>query len=211
MAIESYGDLNDLHIDMLREIANIGTGNAATSLASMLQRQININVPRISFLDYNDVAESLGGPESMMVGMMLTLQRDISGMMMFLMKEEFAHMVLNSLLGQSFANFAEVDEMSLSAMQEIGNIMAASYVNAMSQITGLAIEISPPDICIDMIGSILSVPAIHFANISDKVIFIEDEFGGGNGNGNGNESSNILLIPDVDSLEKIVDRLGAGL
>ena len=208
MTINDYGDLNSLHIDMLREIANIGTGNAATSLAAMLQRTINITVPKISFLDYNEVTESVGGPEALMVGMMLTLDRDITGMMMFLMKEEFSHMVLNSLLGQSFTSFTDVDEMGLSAMQEIGNIMAGSYVNAISQITGLTIEISPPDICIDMIGSILSVPAIHFANISDKVIFIEDEFGG---DSSSNEVSNILLIPDVDSLEKIIEKLGAGL
>lgn len=207
MAIQDYSDLNEMHVDMLREIANIGTGNAATSLAAMLQRPINIQVPRISFLDYNAVSDALGGPESLLVGMMLTLEEDVSGMMMFLMKEEFAHMVLNSLLGQSFESFTEVDEMGLSAMMEIGNIMAASYVNAISQITGLVINISPPDICIDMVGSILSVPAIHFANISDKVIFIEDEFGG-DGKTQTNETSNILLIPDVDSLERILEKLG---
>ncbi len=212
MALFDYNDMNNMHVDMLREIANIGTGNAATSLASMLQRPISIQVPRVSFLDYQAVSDNLGGPETLMVGMMLTLQRDVSGMMMFLMKEEFAHMVLNSLLGQSFANFTEVDEMGLSAMQEIGNIMAGSYVNAISQITGLTIDISPPGITIDMIGSILSVPAIHFANISDKVIFIEDEFGGdGSGKTNADEVSNVLLIPDVDSLDKILEKLGAGL
>ncbi|NLW78090.1 MAG: chemotaxis protein CheC [Ruminococcaceae bacterium] len=210
MALHDYSELNNLHVDMLREIANIGTGNAATSLAAMLQKTINIQVPRVNFLDYEAVTESLGGPETMMVGMMLTLDRDVSGMMMFLMKEEFAHMILNGLLGQSFANFAEVDEMGLSAMKEIGNIMAASYVNAISQITGLVIEISPPDITIDMIGSILSVPAIHFANISDKVIFIEDEFEGTE-ESNSDASSNILLIPDIDSLERILEKLGAGL
>ncbi len=210
MALYDYSKLNEMHIDILREIANIGTGNAATSLASMLQRTVDIEVPQVKFLDYEAVSNSLGGPETLMVGMMLTLQRDVSGMMMFLMKEEFAHMVLNSLLGQSFANFTEVDEMGLSAMKEIGNIMAASYVNAISQITGLAIEISPPDICIDMIGSILSVPAIHFADISDQVIFIQDEFGK-SPDGGADETSNILLIPDVDSLERILEKLGAGL
>ncbi|MDL2327186.1 chemotaxis protein CheC [Ruminococcaceae bacterium OttesenSCG-928-A11] len=203
-----YSDLNGMHIDILREIANIGTGNAATSLASMLQRKVDISVPTVSFLDYQAVTDKLGGPETLMVGMMLTLDMDVSGMLMFLMKEQFAHMVLNGLLGQSFQNFTEVDEMGLSAMQEIGNIMAGSYVNAISQITGLAINISPPDITIDMIGSILSVPAIHFADISDKVIFIEDEFGGETSK---DEVSNILLIPDVESLEKILERLGAGL
>ncbi len=208
MALYDYSELNTLHVDMLREIANIGTGNAATSLAAMLGRAINIQVPKVSFLDYQNVTESLGGPETLMVGMMLTLERDVSGMMMFLMKE-FAHMVLNGLLGQSFASFTEVDEMGLSAMQEIANIMAGSYVNAISQITGLTIAISPPDVNIDMIGALLSVPAIHFANISDKVIFIEDEFGGDAAKTD--EKSNILLIPDVDSLERILERLGASI
>ncbi|MDL2252704.1 chemotaxis protein CheC [Ruminococcaceae bacterium OttesenSCG-928-I18] len=206
MPIQTYDDLNNMQVDMLREIANIGTGNAATSLAAMLQKPINIQVPKIRFLDYDTVTQELGGPESLMVGMMLTLSQDVNGMMMFLMKEEFSHMVLNSLLGQSFASFTEVDDMGLSAMQEIGNIMAASYVNAISQISGMTIEISPPDICIDMIGSILSVPAIHFANISDKVIFIEDEFEGTGAD----EASNILLIPDVDSLDRLIDKLGLG-
>lgn len=209
MALYDYSELNNMHVDMLREIANIGTGNAATSLAAMLGRTINIQVPKVKFLDYQAVTDSLGGPETMMVSMMLTLERDVTGMMMFLMKEDFAHMVLNALLGQSFSNFAEVDEMSMSAMQEISNIMAGSYVNAISQITGLTIDISPPDVTIDMVGSILSVPAIHFANISDKVIFIEDEFGGTEAQTE--EKSNILLIPDVDSLERILAKLGAGL
>ncbi len=209
-----YSELNNMHLDMLREIANIGTGNAVTSLSSMLMQPINIQVPQVRFLDYASVSEQLGGPETLLVGMMLTMGADVSGMLMFLMKEEFAHMVLNALLGQSFASFTEVDEMGLSAMQEIGNIMAGSYVNAISQITGLTIDISPPDITIDMIGSILSVPAIHFANISDKVIFIEDEFSGNDAPGGalGKEAvSNILLIPDVDSLERILEKLGAGL
>lgn len=206
MSLNDYSDLNSMQEDMLREIANIGTGNAVTSLAQMLAKPININVPHVDFLDYAAVSERLGGPETLMVGMMLSLTGDISGMMMFLMKEEFAHMVLNGLLGQSFANFTEVDEMGLSAMKEIGNIMAGSYVGAISQITGFTIEISPPDICIDMIGSILSVPAIYFSNISDKVIFIEDELGDG-----GNETSDILLIPDIPSLDRMLEKLGAGL
>lgn len=211
MSIQNYEDLNNMQVDMLREIANIGTGNAATSLAAMLQRKISITVPKISFLDYETVAQQLGGPETLMVGMMLTLEQDVTGMMMFLMKEEFSHMVLNSLLGQSFTSFTDVDEMGLSAMQEIGNIMAASYVNAISQITGLVINISPPDICIDMVGSIMSVPAIHFANISDKVIYIEDEFEGEGLSGNSDASSSVLLLPDVDSLERIVEKLGLSL
>ncbi len=205
MEKEQYANLNAMQMDALREVANIGTGNAITSLSSMLMRPIRMQVPRVSFLDYTAVTEEMGGPEAMMAGLMLTLRNDINGMMMFLLKEEFAHMVLNTLLGQSFTNFADVDDMGLSAMQEIGNIMAGSYVNAISELTGLTIQLSPPDICIDMIGSILSVPAIYFADISEQVILIENDFAGDNDT---QETSNVLLIPETDSLETLFSKLG---
>lgn len=206
MALNNYSDLNDIQIDVLREIGNIGSGNAATSLSTMLGKPINISVPSIKILDFTEVAEALGGPENMVVGLLLSLSDDISGMMMFLLEEEFSHITLNALIGQSFHNFAEVqsDEMGCSAMQEIANIMAASYVNAISSLTGMEINISVPGICVDMVGAILSVPAIHYANISDKIIFIEDELS----IGEEKAISHMLMIPDVESLQKIMTNLG---
>lgn len=204
MALTDYTDLSAMQLDVLREIGNIGTGNAATALAAMLARPVNIEVPTINILDYSTVVENLGGPENMIVGMLFALKCDVSGMMMFLLQRDFAHMVLNTLLGVELHSFTEIDEMGTSAMQEIGNIMAGSYVNAIAQLTGMTIDISVPDICIDMAGAILSVPAIHFADISDKIIFIEDRFE----SADVSAASQILLIPEVDSLNQIMTNLG---
>ncbi|MEA5136647.1 MAG: chemotaxis protein CheC [Candidatus Fimivivens sp.] len=204
MPLHDYSDLNAMHLDVLREIGNIGTGNAATSLASMLQKPVNISVPKINVLDYEKVAEELGGPETMIVGIMLTISGEVSGMMMFLLEKDFAHAIVNDLLGGCFQGFHELDELSISALKEIGNIMAASYVNAIAQLTGLTIDISVPSMTVDMAGAILSVPAIYFADISDKVIFIQDEF---NGDAE-NMTSHILLIPTADSLQRIMRNLG---
>lgn len=204
MALNNFDELNPIQMDVLREIGNIGSGNAATSLSTMLAKPVNIAVPKIKILDYNQVTEALGGPETMVVGLLLSLENDLSGMIMFLLQRDFAHMTLNSLLGTSLEDFSQVDEMEYSAMKEVANIMAASYVNAVSSLTNLDIGISVPDICIDMVGAILSVPAIHYANISDKIIFIEDEFS--------SESermvSHILMIPDTESLAKMMANLG---
>lgn len=204
MALNDYSDLNEIQLDVLRELGNIGSGNAATSLSDMLDHPVNINVPKINVLDYNQVVDELGGPETMIVGMLLTINGDVNGMMMFLLHKEFTHMTINNLLGQDFGDFGEIDEIGYSAIKEVANIMAASYVNAISAMTGLTINISVPDICIDMAGAILSVPAIHYANISDKIIFIEDEFN----SGEEGATSNLLLIPDVESLQKIMLNLG---
>lgn len=204
MALHDYSDLNAMHLDVLREIGNIGTGNAATSLAAMLQKPVNISVPTINVLDYEKVTEELGGPETMIVGIMLTISGEVNGMMMFLLEKDFAHAIVNDLLGGCFQGFHELDELSISALKEIGNIMAASYVNAIAQLTGLTIDISVPSMTVDMAGAILSVPAIYFADISDKVIFIQDEF---NGDAE-NMTSHILLIPTADSLQRIMHNLG---
>ena len=206
MAIKDYRELNNIQLDVLREIGNIGTGNAATSLSSMLQKSVNISVPTINILEYQQVTDLLGGPENMIVGILFTLSGDVKGMMMFLLEQEFTHTVLNALLGQELTDFSQIDEMSMSALQEIGNIMAASYVTAIAQLTSLTIDISVPSTCIDMAGAILSVPAICFGNISDHIILIQDSFN----SDSDNLVSHILLIPEVDSLAKIMTHLGVS-
>ena len=204
MAFRDLDDLNDMHLDVLKEIGNIGSGNAASALSAMLAKPINIAVPKISILDYNTVVDSLGGPENLLVSLLFSMTDDVQGMMIFLLQKDFAHMLLNTLLGCELNSFSDMGEMELSALKEVGNIMAASYVNAISTLADLRMNISVPDICIDMAGSILSVPAIHYANISDKIIFINDEF---NAEGQ-NASSQVLMIPDMESLEKIMKNLG---
>ncbi|MCH4240074.1 MAG: chemotaxis protein CheC [Oscillospiraceae bacterium] len=204
MALHDLTDLNDMHLDVLREIGNIGSGNAASALSTMLAKPINIAVPKINVLDYNTAVDSLGGPENLLVSLLFTMTDDVKGMMIFLLQKDFAHMLINTLLGSDLKSFNDIGEIELSALKEVGNIMAASYVNAISTLADLRMNISVPDICIDMAGAILSVPAIHYANISDKIIFINDEFSAEGQNA----SSQVLMIPDMESLDKIMKNLG---
>lgn len=206
MSLQNYDELSDMHIDALREIGNIGSGNAASSLAMLLSDQIDISVPVVRILDYEQVMEELGGAEQMIVGLLLCLDGDVNGMIMFLLHQNFANTLLGALVGEADVG-GTVDEISYSALQEVANIMAASYVNAIADLTGFTINISVPSMCVDMLGAILSVPAIHYANISDKMIFIEDKFHGKDLNA----PNHILLIPDVESLDKIMTSLGIEL
>ncbi len=210
MSIDKIDNLNEMHIDVLRELGNIGSGNAATSISAMLSKPVNISVPIISIVDYNQATEMLGGPENTLVGLLLMLEGDVRGIMMFLLEKDFAHLILNSLLGQNLKSFEEVDEMGLSALKEIGNIMAASYVNAISSMTGMSIDISVPEISIDMVGAMLTVPLIHFSSVSDKLIFIQDKFCGGTDSAE-DAQSHILLLPEVDSLNNMMEKLGLSI
>lgn len=191
-------------MDLLREIGNIGSGNAATTLSQMLAKRIDMTVPRVRFLDYNEIANLLGGPENQVVGILLKMSEGIDGMMMFLMEESFAHIALNVLTGTTLSSFKDVTPMELSALQEIGNIMAGSYVGALAGLTNMMINISPPEVCLDMAGAILSVPAIEFAKVGDKVLFIEEEFV----EEEGFIKSFVLMIPEKHSLEKIMAMFG---
>lgn len=204
MSNGTFDNLSDLHIDVLREIGNIGAGNAATALSSMLSSRVDMTVPKVKIMDIKEISHILGGPENQVVGILFTISQDIEGMMMFILEQQFAHLIVNLLMGRDIKNFAAFEEIDLSALQEIGNIMVSSYVNAISSLTNLVIDISVPDIAIDMAGAILSVPAIEFGTVGDKVLMIEEEFIGEQEHVN----SYLMLIPQISSLHKILEILG---
>ena len=169
-------ELNALHFDVLKEIANIGAGNATTALSKMLNAKVDMKVPCIQFMEFKELAEGIGGAENLVVGILLTLDIGIDGMMMFVLERDSAEQIVNLLMGKS-GKLDEFTEMDLSALQEIGNIIAGSYLSAISAFTNMTISASVPYLSIDMAGAILSVPAIEFSKISDKALLIETEFG----------------------------------
>ena len=133
MALNNFDDLNPMHMDVLREIGNIGSGNSATSLSQILSSEIDIGVPVVRDLEYNEVIDLLGGPEQVLIGLLVRLSGDIKGMMMYLLKENFANKVTTTFYGKEITDVLQLDEMDRSAICEMGNIMASSYVNAIAQ------------------------------------------------------------------------------
>ncbi len=205
MALKDMEQLNAMHFDVLREIGNIGQGNAASSLSEMTGQSIDISVPEVRLLEFNETVEYLGGPENVVLGLLVTLSGDIQGMMLYVLQESFANSMIESVFGNKIDSLVSLDEMQLSFIQEIGNILAGSYVNALSSLTGLTIDISVPTISIDMAGAILAVPAVKFAQIGSKVMFIDDNFVFGK---KSEVRSNMILVPELESLEKLFSRLG---
>lgn len=194
-------NLNSMMIDVLKEIGNIGSGNAVTALSNMLAKRIDMMVPKVRILEFNDVAEILGGEEEIVVGIYLDLNADVKGNIMFILDLDSALNLTNMLLDKEDA---ELGDIAISALSEVGNILASSYVNSLSSLTGLKITVSVPSLAIDMAGAILSVPAIQFGFIADQVLFIETVFKEGKSSVYGN----LFLLPDMASFEKILSKLG---
>ena len=205
MAEVKIEQMDNMQFDVLREIGNIGAGNATTALSQMLSAKVDMKVPKIELLEFQELAELIGGAENIVVGILLTLQDDIDGMMMFLLEKTSAKNIVRMLMGGYGENGAEeFSEMELSAMQEIGNIIAGAYLSSLSTLTNLTITSSVPYMAIDMAGAILSVPAIEFGKISDKALLIQTEFGDEGTDVNGY----FILIPTLESYSRILTSLG---
>lgn len=197
--------LNSFQLDVLREIGNIGAGNAATALAKILDKKVDMKVPQIRVMEFSEVSEVLGGAETLVAGILLGVCGDISGYILFVLEENAAKKLVNILMGKDPAEEIEYDEISLSALKEIGNILTGSYLSALSTLTGFTIKPDVPDIAIDMAGAILSVPAINFGKTSDTVLYIETEFI----EGKHKVIGDFFLVPDTDSYTKLLNTLGA--
>jgi chemotaxis protein CheC len=171
-------NIDNMHLDILKEIGNIGAGNATTALSQMINKRIDMGIPKVNVLEFKELSEVLGGAENPIVGILLGVDGEINGMMMFVLEQSSAHNLVNMLMGREIGNFEDFTEMDLSALKEIGNIITGAYLSSLSSLTSLKIIASVPHMAIDMAGAILSVPAIEFGKVGDKALLIQTNFGG---------------------------------
>lgn len=191
------------YYDVLKEIGNIGAGNAMTALSQMLQCKVDMKVPQVRLLDFSAVGEMMGGEEQIMVGVFLGVEGDITGSMMFMVEEESARHLIQKITMGMLPGGTEFEEMGLSAMKEVGNIITGAYLNSLSTLTNLKIFPTPPALTVDMAGAILSVPAIQFGIFGDKILLIQSQF-----YDEIQLDGYFILIPDIESYAKILTALG---
>ena len=201
--MRQFADLDEISRDILKEIGNIGTGNAVTALSQMLMHPVDIAVPDLKILKYQEGCSLLDSADELQTGIMVGVGGEMEGMFLFLLSETFTMMVLNKILGEEEREFLNPGEMERSLICELGNIMCGSYINALASVMDLKLEVSVPDVCIDMGGAILSVPLSRFLRVSDDILMIDNLFH------LGGESflGRILFIPEPDSLDMMLRSL----
>ncbi len=211
----SIEDLNSFQLDILKEIGNIGAGNAATSLSMLLNRKIDIDIPVVKIMEFKNIPAVLGGADNIVAGVLIQTCVDLDGFIMYTVERKYAR-ILVGLLMQEITDINDINdieaiddeepfnEIELSALSEITNILAGSYLGALAQLTNMTIDMSEPSLAIDMAGAILSVPASVFGELSDSALFLETSFiefekpilG------------HFFLIPALGSFEKLLEALG---
>ena len=197
-------ELSAAQMDALREIGNVGAGNSATALSQIINRRIEMNVPKVSIVPLGDVPDLVGGPDAMVVGVFLRVYGEAPSNILFLLSKDSAFYLVDTLMGKSHGDTRGLDFMDESALMEIGNILAGAYLNALFCFTKLSLLPSIPALAMDMAGAILSVVLVQLGQMGDHALVIETEFLAEEDGIKGH----FFLVPDPGSLETILSAVG---
>ena len=204
--LKNYDQLTSMEIDTLREIGSIGTGNAATALSQMLGKEVRITLPEVRIMGYNEAIEWIGGPEAVTAGVLVRMSGQMNGIMLSVQQLEFVNLVLESMVGTKISGYEELDDMGRSALVEVGNITISTFINALSGLSDISLELTVPAFAVDMQGAILAVPMAEYGGTSDYLMTI----GGNFVCDNKQVPCRLLLSPDIRSLNFLLKKLGVA-
>jgi len=196
------------HLDVFKEIGNIGAGHAASALAGLLDRRISMSVPEASVLPFSDIVDVMDGPETVVTGVLIDVSGDLNGYILLLLCMEDAMAMVSQALEEperdTTAPDFELSEMEKDTLLEIANILVGSFLSAISSFSGLGAIPTVPQLAVDMLGAILSIATIEYGKIGDSVLFLKTQFNDLAGDINGH----FFLIPDYNSYKILLNALG---
>lgn len=199
-----YSDLSEMQLDVLREIGNIGSGNACTALASLLGIMVDMSVPSIRFLDYDSAADYLGGKDAEVLGIQIGVKADLTGMMFHIVDKRFAQRIISTFYEKQLDTIQDLNEMDLSVLSEMGNITSGAYANSLATLTQMVVDISAPVYHQLSVPELLKIPIEEYAKVGNQILVIDEEFI------IEQESlkSHMILVLEEESLLKLFEKLG---
>lgn len=198
--MDDLNRLNNLELDALGELGNIGAGNAATALSQMIGSQVELSVPRVSIIPVQDIPRPIGGPETMVAGIYLKLFGDAPGRMLICLPQETVFPLLKLMFKDIRENIQELGEAEQSALKEMSNIVGCAYLNAMASFMGVQLVPSVPALAVDMVDAVVSAVMSEMAQINPRALLIEAEFSGLEGR----LRLHMFYIPEQGSLDAVL-------
>ncbi len=196
-------ELNQIQRDALKEIGNIGSGNAATALSMLLQRRIDMSVPEVWMLDFNEVSKTIGSLDAAQAVVYVKVEGEASGKAVFFFPLESAEIIVQSLFNSSEHPDLFTSEIAQSALKEVGNIMVSSFIIALTRFSGIPLQPSVPALAVDMAGAILEAILLDEGELDDQVLFIDTQM-----SGIPQIEGQFIFLPDEGSLKKLLGALG---
>jgi len=196
------------HLDVFKEIGNIGAGNAASALAELLNRRISMSVPEASVMPFNEITEVLGGPETLVAGVLIDVSGDLNGYILLILGMDEALSMVTQALQEPMRDTSAPDfnlsEMERDTLLEIANILVGSFLSAISSFSGLGATPAVPQMAVDMFGAIINIAMVEYGKIGDSVLFLKTQFN----DLAGEISGHFFLIPDYNSYKMLLKALG---
>jgi len=202
-----FRDLTDIQLDALKEVSNIGMGHAATALSQMIGQRVSLRVPRVSVTEISAVPERLGGAETLMVGVTVQILGDARGSIMLLFPQESAHRLLGCLLRREERTLV-MNELAVSALKEVGNILASAYLSAIGNLLHKTLIPSVPLLSYDMAGAVVDYVLIDLSQRGNLALVVETDFSG-DADCRDRITGHFFLMPDPQTLA-IFLRIVAG-
>jgi chemotaxis protein CheC len=191
-------DYTELQLDALRELANIGSGKASGALSAMLGRPVEISVPSARAVSFAEAVEATGDPETEVTGIALGIFGDLDGVVLLLVSPADADALCQMLGVEPGSEYVP------SALGEVGNIVGSSYINALAEMTGMAIEPTPPATATDMLGAIVQTVLAGQAHAGDVALMLDSNL-----QVEGEDCSiAFVLVPSESGVEELLERLG---
>ncbi len=196
-------EITQIQLDALREIGNIGSGHAATALSTLLQRRIEMSVPEVWAIPFEQVSALVGQLDTPQAVIYVKVEGSAPGKAVFFFPVESAEIIVQALFGSNDPMDIYADEMTQSALREIGNILVSSFLIALTQFSGIPLQPSVPALAVDMIGASLDAIFLEEGVLDDTVLFIDTQL-----SGIPKIEGQFMFLPDDGSLKKLLGAMG---
>jgi len=200
----AYDKLNEVQLDVMREVGNIGAGNACTALSGLIGAPIDMSVPKVQLLGVDSASDYLGGGDTEVLGIKIDVKEDLTGMMFHIVNKRFAERIINTFYEKKLENLTSIDEMDMSVISEMGNITSGAYANALATLSGFKVDIGAPSTGGNTVSEILRIPIEAYGEAGDKILVVDEQFI----IDSEKLTSNLILVLEGSSLIKLFDKLG---
>lgn len=202
--------ISNMHLDILKEVGNIGAGHAATSLSKLLNKKVDMKVPNVKVVTFDEMMEMAGGADNIVASVFLRIEGDAPGSMFIVLPLQQATSFIQQMIQDPTFSFehSPYNELAMSALQELGNILSGSYLSSLADFTQLSLYPSVPAVGIDMVGAIISIGLIELSQVSDHAIVVDTSVNDDDTIESESLNGHFFLLPDPDSFEIIFKALG---
>jgi chemotaxis protein CheC len=202
-------DLARRQHEILEQTVQLALSRSAETLSEMSGVEITISASAVERVALAEVPLAVGQPDEPAVGVYVGMEGDGAGYLLLLLDEAMAAELAALLLCEEPGSIKVEDELGASALAEAGNVSCSAFMNALGEATGLTLMAMPPVVVGDMRGAIMDIAIADIAQTGDEALLIKTHLGRNDDATSTAVNARLLAIPTPETLDAILDRLGA--